>query len=309
MATSKNGNRMIRYGRPEDAPALIGEIPVLGRRVIRSAAKKALPAHQMDNFEITLLLSGSLTWLINGVLLPQQPQELLITCPHDHLASPGDSLSRSDAYFLQIDLSPRAGSPWPAVELQRFRSLLEELGSEPLRTAPAGVEGILSELMREHQQPDGYSASRCRLLLGELLVKLGRSLRPAQDPARDLILAFLRRRIAVDFDIATMASELGASSAWLRQECRRLFSRSPVELVRDFRLAQARRLIVAGRLSISDIALACGFSSPQYFAQVFTRLTGVCPRDYRRALAEGSGRLVIDHKRITQFLDGHFGDT
>ncbi len=306
MASSKQGNRMIRYGRAEDAPALIREIPVLGRRVIRSAAKKALPAHQMDNFEITLLLSGSLTWLINGVLLPQQPQELLITCPHDHLASPGDNLSRSDAYFLQIDLSPRAGSPWSAAELQRFRSLLRELGSEPLRTVPAGMEVLLSELLREHQQPDAYSACRCRLLLGELLVKLGRALRPAPDPARDQILAFLRRRLAADFDIASMAAELGGSSAWLRQECRRLFSRGPVELVREFRLAQARRLIVAGRLSISDIAQACGFSSPQYFAHVFTRLTGVCPRDYRRALDEGCGRLVIDHKRLPQFLDGHF---
>ncbi|MEN9360452.1 MAG: AraC family transcriptional regulator [Verrucomicrobiota bacterium] len=306
MEMAGKGNRMIRYGRSGDAPALIGEVPVIGRRIVRRLARKALPAHQMDNFEITLLLDGSLTWLINGELLPQQPRELLITRPHDRLASPGDSLSCSDAYFLQVDLSPRSGSSWPEEELRRWRDLLFELGGEPLRSSPAGVAELMEEMLREHRLADAYSAVRCRFLLGELLIKLGRSLRPASDSGRERILGFLRRRLAEDFDIAAMAAALGGSPARLREECRRLFNRSPVELVREYRLAQARRLIAAGRLGIAEVALVCGFSSPQYFAQVFTRFTGVCPRDYRSALAQGSGRLLIDHKRITQFLDGHF---
>lgn len=35
-------------------------------------------------------------------------------------------------------------------------------------------------------------------------------------------------------------------------------------------------------LSVTGVAMACGFSDGNYFGDVFRRLTGVSPREYRK---------------------------
>jgi AraC family transcriptional regulator len=54
----------------------------------------------------------------------------------------------------------------------------------------------------------------------------------------------------------------------------------------------ARRIEVAKerlrdcRLSLSDVALACGFADQSHLTRVFTRMVGVSPGAWRRALDE-----------------------
>jgi AraC-like DNA-binding protein len=40
------------------------------------------------------------------------------------------------------------------------------------------------------------------------------------------------------------------------------------------------------RLSLADVATECGFADQSHFTHHFTRLVGVAPRDWRRALKE-----------------------
>ena len=56
--------------------------------------------------------------------------------------------------------------------------------------------------------------------------------------------------------------------------------------LRKIRLERALELIENSDKSISEIASDCGFSSPNYFKDVFRRTYGVSPREYRHRLAE-----------------------
>ena len=40
---------------------------------------------------------------------------------------------------------------------------------------------------------------------------------------------------------------------------------------------------LARELRVTEISIACGFSSPSYFCKAFHDLTGLSPRDFRRA--------------------------
>jgi len=83
-------------------------------------------------------------------------------------------------------------------------------------------------------------------------------------------------------------SDIAAASFVSERECLRIFrsslGRTPFEYLTDVRLEQARSLLAEGRESITDIALACGFSDSAYFARVFRKNTGMTPREYRQSL-------------------------
>jgi AraC-like DNA-binding protein len=57
---------------------------------------------------------------------------------------------------------------------------------------------------------------------------------------------------------------------------------SPMTYLHRYRIAQAKRLLETGGKSITEIALAVGFSSSSYFAEVFRRETGVSASEYRQ---------------------------
>ena len=57
---------------------------------------------------------------------------------------------------------------------------------------------------------------------------------------------------------------------------------TPMEYVLKTRLAAAAELLSATELSVTEIGVRCGFSSPAYFSRVFKEETGLSPLRYRK---------------------------
>jgi AraC-like DNA-binding protein len=53
-----------------------------------------------------------------------------------------------------------------------------------------------------------------------------------------------------------------------------------------YRIRQARALLEAGELNVTEAAVAVGFSDSAYFGRVFQREVGVSPGAYRRGLRQ-----------------------
>lgn len=71
-----------------------------------------------------------------------------------------------------------------------------------------------------------------------------------------------------------------------RSNCIRLFHiylrQTPGQYLLRYRLQQSLRLLLSGT-SITETALACGFSGASYYAEQFRTVYGCAPRDYRAA--------------------------
>ncbi|MFO1524199.1 MAG: helix-turn-helix transcriptional regulator, partial [Kiritimatiellia bacterium] len=57
----------------------------------------------------------------------------------------------------------------------------------------------------------------------------------------------------------------------------------PARMLRAARLKEAARLLRESRVGIAEIARNCGFSSANYFSQVFRREFDVTPKEYRES--------------------------
>src|SRR5258708_32677132 len=62
---------------------------------------------------------------------------------------------------------------------------------------------------------------------------------------------------------------------------------SPLQFVTRERIVRAQQLVRETSRSLVEIALEVGYTSPSHFAQVFRRVVGVAPTEFRSGLEGG----------------------
>ena len=102
--------------------------------------------------------------------------------------------------------------------------------------------------------------------------------------ATEMFLVELESSSAQPWTLESMAESAGLHRTRFAHYVRKLRNMTPLECLAHLRVERARRLMrERPGLSLTDIALECGFASSQYFATVFRRVTGRSPREERNA--------------------------
>lgn len=83
-----------------------------------------------------------------------------------------------------------------------------------------------------------------------------------------------------DFNIDTIASNIGLSRSAFFKKLKSLTGLAPVDLVKEIRLNKSMELIKNTDLSISEIAFAVGFKDSGYYSKCFRKKYNQTPREY-----------------------------
>lgn len=92
-----------------------------------------------------------------------------------------------------------------------------------------------------------------------------------------------------DASVPEMAAFLSMDARTLQRKLRALTGRTPAVQLQHFRLECARKMLLESDRPIQEVALNCGFSSPQYFTRVFSQHFGVSPSVWRKRQGRSSG--------------------
>jgi AraC-like DNA-binding protein len=76
---------------------------------------------------------------------------------------------------------------------------------------------------------------------------------------------------------------VGCSKSQLYRKMILLTGKSPNTFIKEYRLANALKLLNKNSANISEIAFETGFSSPSYFSKCFQKRYGQSPSDYLTA--------------------------
>ncbi len=101
--------------------------------------------------------------------------------------------------------------------------------------------------------------------------------------ALEFISANSHRNIGQD-DVAT-AVAIGTRT--LQERFRRVLDRPIVSVIRQVRIDRAKRELIQGNQSIKTVSRNAGFSSPERMNEVFRRVLGVSPSDFRKDRQSG----------------------
>ena len=85
-----------------------------------------------------------------------------------------------------------------------------------------------------------------------------------------------------DLTIDQLASHLGLGRTTMYNKLKSLTGKSPVELIKEYRITKAQLLLRTGQFSVSEVAYKVGFSDPGYFSRCFREQYRMSPAEYLR---------------------------
>jgi len=162
----------------------------------------------------------------------------------------------------------------------------------------AEIEIAFAALVRESREQKPGASAMMGHHLGSLLLHLWRA--SGSDPTvrgtgtmtvqrfRQLIELHYRDNLSIE----AFAKLLGVTRAHLHHACGRSARCTPLQLVHDRLVEEARLRLESTEFPVEQIAYALGFRDPGYFNRFFKRLTGVAPGAYRQSIA--TARATVD---------------
>lgn len=97
------------------------------------------------------------------------------------------------------------------------------------------------------------------------------------------IIAVINKNLSnPDFNVNSIADEVGVSRVHLFRKMKELTNLSPSVFISNIRLKQAAQLLSEQHHSIEEITYICGFGSPSSFSRKFKSFYGMSPRDYMK---------------------------
>ena len=91
------------------------------------------------------------------------------------------------------------------------------------------------------------------------------------------VVAMMERQIEEPASPAELAAAVGMSTRQLERLFRRYLNRSPKRYYMELRLARARNLLMQTSMSVIEVALASGFTSPSHFSKCYRAQYGTTP--------------------------------
>jgi AraC family transcriptional activator of pobA len=93
--------------------------------------------------------------------------------------------------------------------------------------------------------------------------------------------ALVEARYRTDLSVDDYASELKIHPKRLRAACLAIAGATPLRIIQDRRLLEAKRLLLYSNMTIAETAYYLGFEDPAYFTRFFTKACSASPRMFR----------------------------
>ena len=156
-------------------------------------------------------------------------------------------------------------------------------GADDYITKPVDLDILelkIRSIFVNRRKLHSYYLSRMNLLQPEVLPK--QEGKPLQNDLDGQFLQKVAKAVRdnlanPDFSVGDLAGEVAMSRTLLYEKTRKLLGMAPNDFIREMRMKQAKALLEEGSLSVTDVAVACGFSDVRYFSTVFKKYYGVSP--------------------------------
>jgi len=186
---------------------------------------------------------------------------------------------------------------WLHLNSQAVQKTMEKTGL-PLNeiftvSNPPAISHIIAEIMTEPHQEKPHHRELLACKVTELILMTSRHLQLARHRATSPVeyahherFCTIRQKLHDTFadrwTVEAMAKMAHLSPNRFAVLYRKFFNVTPMDDLIHMRLREAERLLIQGRMTVSEIAEQCGFNNLNYFSRLFKARTGRTPRESRK---------------------------
>ncbi|SFS65808.1 AraC family transcriptional regulator [Paenibacillus sp. BC26] len=118
--------------------------------------------------------------------------------------------------------------------------------------------------------------------------KAGISKEHAQGDKIAAAMRYMEQRYEEQVDLQRLAQEAGMSPSYFRALFKGATGRTPLEYLTAVRMERAKALLLEGDYLIHDISARVGYADIHYFSNLFKKIEGLSPRNYRLSVQRGA---------------------
>lgn len=243
--------------------------------------------HIHSVYEVYFLISGKRRYLMGDAIYDVQPGDLVLVPKEQLHRTTSESSEGYHRYVVYFDM-------------RQTQLLAALVGEEPLHgllhsgclqlPEPVAQEmrKLFEALASELTDPGEYTYGIATHLLQGILLTAMRHGNPkgtASDVLADKIQSvahYITKHYAHPITLEKAAQMACMEKTYFSRRFRKLTGFGFLEYLTQRRLLEAKRLLRETRLSMEQIAEACGFSCANYFGDVFQRSFGLSPTAYRK---------------------------
>ena len=159
-----------------------------------------------------------------------------------------------------------------------------EFGADGYITKPFSIELLLARidnlLTQRRKLFEKFSSQSARNKVVELAVE-DVVVTDRDEEFMKNVMAWLGENVEnSELTIDQLASHLGLGRTTMYNKLKSLTGKSPVELIKEYRITKSKLLLRTGQFSVSEVAYKVGFSDPGYFIRCFREQFHMSPAEY-----------------------------
>ena len=212
-------------------------------------------------------------------------QALLLNCrtPQSYCTAPGQSCWHH--YWVHLD-----GAGIAAMEPLLFPG--KKL--TPVQITGVKMQEFFETILAQMERSTVDSMVQTGLALHEMLALCAQSILAEAEAtsARQVILhavETLRKNYQKELSLADLLADAHMSKSYFLRLFRRYMGTTPYNYLVNFRITQAKELLVLTDHSVSEIAQEVGFGDASNFSTRFVKATGQSPLQYRKSALKSAG--------------------
>ena len=152
-----------------------------------------------------------------------------------------------------------------------------------------------AKLLEERMNETGSSRRPCVLSLSMARVVTRRSTDTSSvsDPLMAKAMAFIQESLCSQVTVAEVARHLNVSRRLLEMKARKFLGRTICDEIQRLRLNHARSLLRNTQMTVSEIAVTCGFYDPSHLGLWFRKMFHLTPTAFRASFRHEKGILDL----------------
>lgn len=164
--------------------------------------------------------------------------------------------------------------------LQTYLALLESTTKDKIAAAASTHAAPLADAKAD--SPDAGEPDADEAATAEPAAQQPHSLSVLEQQFMQRLLNYVEQNISnCNASLADMAEATATSKSSLTRKTHQLLGVTPADFLKEARLKRASQLLLTTSQTLTEIALACGFSDPKYFSKCFKASTGKTPTEFR----------------------------